>query len=163
MSTENVKFQMESNNIGMGISKVAQVVKYDDFTDDGSDTNGNLTMDEQVPAGSFIIGCKVTVKTGFTGDTTAVLSVGVVNDGNDVSGNTTISILAAARNLVKSCFIGADAGLRAVSSDQSIYLMVAGGSDFSDITAGEMLVEVFYFSTNVELTNGAPTEIALNG
>jgi hypothetical protein len=162
MSTENVKFQMESNNVGMGISKVAQVVKFSDFTDDGSDTNGDLIMTKSVPAGSFIIGSKVTVSEGFVGDTTATLSIGVAKDGNDLSGNGSINVLAAARNLVASAFTSTDNGPVAVSTDQLIYLLVAGGADFSAITAGKMLVEVFYLSTNVELVNGAPTEIHLN-
>lgn len=162
MSVDNVAYQLEANHVGMGIRKVAQVVKYSDFTDDGSDANGDLILGKSVPAGSFILGAKVTVKTGFTGDTTAVLSVGITKDGNDISGNTNINVLAAARNLVTAAFIASDAGMIAVSSDQLVYLQVAGGSDFSDITAGEMLVEVFYLSTNVELTDSQPTEIDLS-
>ena len=162
MSIGNANAQLELSNIGMGIRKISQVVKYSDFTDDGSDTNGDLIMNTTVPAGSFIIGVKVTVKTGFTGDTTATLAVGVAKDGNDLSGNSTINVLAAARNLVASAFTSTDNGPVAVSSAQTVYLLVVGASDFTLITAGEMLVEVFYLSTNVELKNGAPTEIALN-
>ncbi len=162
MSTENVKFQMESNYVGLGIGKVAQIVKFGDFTDDGSDAIGDMSMDKSVPAGSFILGCKVTVKTGFTGDTTATLKIGVSKDDGTLSGNSTINVLDAARNLVKSAFTSSDNGPVAVSSDQIVYLGVTGGSDFGDITAGEMLVEVYYLSTNVELTDSQPTEVNLS-
>ncbi len=157
MSTENVKFQMESNYVGMGIGKVAQIVKYSDFTDDGDNGDGDLELDKQIPAGSFIIGTKVTVKTGFTGDTSAALSVGASEDDDEWSGNTTIDVLSAARNLV------AGDGLKAISAAATVFLTVAGVGDFTLITAGEMLVEVYYLSTNVELIDSQPTEVNLTG
>ena len=162
MSVANVAFQLESNHIGMGIRKVAQIVKYGDFTDDGGDVIGDMSMDKSVPAGSFILGCKVTVKTGFTGDTSATLKIGVAKDGGTLSGNSTINVFTAARNLVASAFISSVNGPVAVSSDQIIYLGVTSDSDFSDITAGEMLVEVYYLSTNLELTDYQPTEVNLS-
>jgi len=163
MSIQNVVEQMEMNHIGMGIRKVAQIVKYSDFTDDGTDTNGDLVLDKQIPAGSFVIGTKVTVKTGFTGDTTAVLAVGAAADGDDWSGNSTMNVYEAVSNLVASAFLGADSGLQAISTANDVCLTVTGGADFTSITAGEMLVEVYYLSTNLELTDSQPTEVNLNG
>ena len=162
MSIQNVAEQLELNYVGMGIRKIAQLIKYDEFTDDGSDGIGDLIMNIQVPAGSFILGCKATVKTGFTGDTTATMKIGTSKDAGDISGNSTLDVFTAARNLVAASFISSDAGLIAVSSDQTVYVGVTGGSDFSDISAGLMLVEVYYLSTNVELTSDAPTEVSLN-
>lgn len=156
MSIGNIAEQLELNHVGMGIRKVAQLVRYSDFTDDGSDAHGDLELDKQIPAGSFIIGTKVTIKTGFSGDTTAVLKVGASADDDEWSGNTTIDVLSAARNLL------AGDGLKAISTAATVYLTVTGGSDFSDIAAGLMLVEVFYLSTNVELTDDQPTEVSLN-
>ncbi len=162
MSIDNVKFQMESNYVGMSFGKVAQIVKYGDFTDDGTDRIGDISMNKSVPAGSFILGCKVTVKTGFTGDSSATLKIGVSKDDGTLSGNSTINVFTAARNLVKSAFTSGDNGPVAVSSAQIIYLGVTAGSDFGLITAGEMLVEVYYLSTNVELTDSQPTEVNLS-
>ncbi len=154
MSTGNVNYELEASLTGIGLRKVSQIVEYGDFTDDGSDANGDLTLTKSVPAGSFIIGSKVTVKTGFTGDTSAALKIGSSADNANYSGNTTHNVLAAANDLVKAAFISSDAGLGAVGSDQIIYLTLAGNADFTSISAGRMLVEVFYFSTNVELTDG---------
>ena len=162
MSTQNVVEQMELNYVGMGIRKIAQLIKYDEFTDDGSDGIGDLIMNTTIPAGSFILGCKATVKTGFTGDTTATMKIGTSKDAGDITGNSTLNVLTAARNLVAASFISSDAGLIAVSSAQTIYVGVTGGSDFGDISAGLMLVEVYYLSTNVELTSDHPTEVSLN-
>ena len=156
MSIDNVAFQLESNHVGMGLRKVAQIVKYSDFTDDGDNTDGDLELDKQVPAGSFIIGTKVTVKTAFEGDTSAILAVGASENDDEWSGNTTIDLSSVARNLV------AGDGLKAISTAATVFLTVTSDSDFSDVTAGEMLVELFYLSTNVELTDSQPTEINLS-
>ena len=156
MSIANVKFQMESNYVGMAFGKVAQVVKYSDFTDDGDDIYGDLVLNKQVPAGSLVIATKVTVKTGFTGDTTAVLSVDDTPDGTDWTGGGTINILAAGRNLMAET----NNGLVVVDTD--VCLTITGASNFTLITAGEMLVEVYYLSTNVELTDSQPTEVNLS-
>ena len=162
MSIGNIAEQLELNYVGLGIRKISQLIRFGDFTDDGSDAIGDVIMNTTIPAGSFILGCKATVKTGFTGDTTATMKVGTSKDAGDISGNTTINVLAAARNLVRASFISSDAGLIAVSSTQTVYVGVTGGADFGSISAGLMLVEVYYFSTNVELTSDHPTEVSLN-
>lgn len=154
MSVGNVNFELENSFTGMGIRKVSQIVNFDEFTDDGSNTDGDFVMNKKVPAGSFIIGSKVTVKNGFAGDTSADLAIGGSVDNSDYSGNTTHDVFTPVNNLVKAAYIGATVGLGAVSSDQSIYLTLTADNDFSDVTAGRMLVEVFYLSTNVELTDG---------
>ncbi len=163
MSIQNVVEQMELNYVGMGIRKISQLIRFGDFTDDGSDGIGDLSMNTQIPAGSFIIGCKATVKTGFTGEgSAATMKVGTTKDNDEISGNTAIDVFTAARNLVKAAFISADAGLIAVSSAQTVYVGVTVTSDFTNVSAGLMLVEVYYFSTNVELTSDHPTEVSLN-
>ena len=162
MSIANVVEQMELNYVGMGIRKISQLIRYDDFTDDGGDGIGDLTMNTQIPAGSFIIGCKATVKTGFTGEgSAATMKVGTSVDNGQISANSTIDVFTAARNLVKAAYVSS-IGLIAVSSAQTVYIGVTVTSDFSDVSAGLMLVEVYYLSTNVELTSDHPTEVSLN-
>ncbi len=151
MSIENVNFELETSSVGLGFRKVRQVITYDDFTDAG--TTGTLTMDDAIPAGSFVIGSKVKVITGFTGDsTTCVLIIGDSGNEDAYSGNSTHNIYTAADNLVLAAFINGDCGLNAEGSDNDILLVATGGgTDFSDVSAGEIVVEVFYFSTNLEL------------
>lgn len=163
MSTQNVVEQMELNYVGMGIRKIAQLIKYSDFTDDGVDGIGDLIMNTQIPAGSFILGCKATVKTGFTGEgSTATMKVGTSKDNGQISGNGTIDVFTAVRNLVKASYAATHLGFIAVSSAQTVYIGVTVSTDFSDVSAGLMLVEVYYLSTNVELTSDHPTEVSLN-
>jgi hypothetical protein len=163
MSADNVKFKMESNNIGVGISKVAQVVKSSEIVDD-TGSAGHLDLDVQIPAGSLVIGSKVTVKRGFIGDSSCTLNVGHVGDSNNYA-RTAHNIFAAVRNLVQPGSEGDEASLGVVATDTTVRLIFGASSSMADIIAdgtGLMLVEIFYFSTNVELKNGAPTEIRLN-
>ena len=164
MSIGNVAEQMELNHVGMGIRKVAQLVDYADFTDSAGVT-GTLVLDKKIPAGSLVIGSKVTVKTGFTGDSSAVMDIGDGSDA-DLFSYTTHSVYTAARNLMEGCDSAAagntGTGIVPISADTSITLTVTGGSAFALITAGLMLVELFYLSTNVELTDDQPTEVSLN-
>jgi len=152
MSSRNVNCELERSPVGMGIRKVSQWILYSDFTDGGS-TAGTKNMAATIPAGSFVIGSKVTVITGFTGNTTCTLGVGVSGTAGAFSGNSTHNIYTAASNLVKAAFISTDCGLVAEGSATTVLLTATGTSDFTSITAGKMLVEVYYLSTNVELND----------
>lgn len=149
----NINPQLEMSPVGLGLRKIAQVIKYSDFTDGGS-TAGNLTMTQQLPAGAFYIGCKATIKTGFTGDTSAVLAVGKTSGEDEFSDGTTLNVYTAGD-------VGqeGEAPLEFLNSAASVYLRLTSASDFTLVTAGEMLLELFYLSTEVELTAGYPPEL----
>lgn len=155
MSIENVNFELESSSVGMGIRKVSQRISYSDFTDAGS--TGTLTMDDTIPAGSFVIGSKVKVTTAFTGTSvsTCTLSIGDAGNADGYSGNTTHSIFTvttAAAQRVLASFINSDCGMVAEGAANEILLVGTDSTgDWSIVSAGEMVVEVFYLSTNVEL------------
>jgi hypothetical protein len=152
----NINAQLELSDVGIGLRKVSQIVKVADFTD-GDGTSGTLNLNKKIPAGSFVIGSKVTVETGFSGDTTCVLDIGNSDDA-DAYSYTTHNIFASANNLVE----GADSstggttgeGLKAVPTATTVLLTATSGSDWGLVTAGKMLVEVLYISTNVELIDG---------
>jgi hypothetical protein len=110
-----------------------------------------LAMTLTVPAGSFILGSKVKVETGFTGNTSAHLTIGDGSDADCYSGNTYHDVYTAADNLVKAAFITTDCGLIATGSAATITLTVTTASDFTSVTAGQMFVEIFYLSTNPEI------------
>ena len=158
MSIANVNNQLERGGVGMGIRKVAQWVSYGDFTDGGS-TDGTLNLTDTIPAGSFVLGTKVKVTTGFTGDTTCVLDIGNSSDA-DAYSYTTHNIYTAADNLVE----GADSssggttgtGLAPIASATTVKLTATGASDWGNVSAGTMLVEVYYLSTNVEGQDNYP-------
>lgn len=153
MSIRNVNLELERSPVGMGIRKIDQIVLYSDFTDGGS-TAGTLTMKNQIPAGSFVIGSKVKVVTGFTGDTTCVMDVGNSGD-DDAYSFTTHNIYTAATNLLENADAsggGTYTGFVPVTTATSVILTATSGSDWGLVTAGRMYVEVFYLSTNAEVT-----------
>jgi len=150
MSAGNATTELEMSPVGMGISKVSQWVKYSDFTDGGS-TSGTLDLTQTLPVGAFVLGTKVKVTTGFSGDTTATLAVGNTSDTNKYTDNTTVNVLAAA-----TVGESAEDPLEFIASATTVRLTVTGAVAFSSIGAGKMLVEVFYFSTKVELGKGHP-------
>jgi hypothetical protein len=162
MSTDNTKFKLESNNIGMGISKVAQVVRASEIVDDDNQA-GHLVLNEQIPAGAFVIGSKITVAEAFDGDSGVNVLVGVTGTVGKFSGVAHV-LTAAARNLVQASKDSSDRGVVAIGTAVDARLTFGTDSDMTDVLAGngKLLVEIFYLSTNVELQNGAPTEINLN-
>lgn len=154
MSAGTVNVELERSQVGMGIRKISQDIAYGDFTD--ANGTGTLTMTDTIPAGSFVLGSKVKVTTGF-GDagvsiTTCTLSIGDAGNADGYSGNTTHDIFTVADNLVLASFINSDCGIVAEGSANEILLVgTDSGGDWSEVSAGEMAVEVFYFSTNLEL------------
>jgi len=146
MSVGNVNFELEASDVGMGIRKVSQTVLYSDLTD--SELTGSLELTDTIPEGSFVIGSKVTVKTGFTGgnNTTAVVTIGATAGEDDWSDATSMSVADADVLGEES-----EVDLEYQSSAAAVHVRVTVDSDYTTISAGEMVVEVFYLSTVLEL------------
>lgn len=165
MSAGTVNTELELSPVGLGLEKIAQIVDFGDFTDGGAAV-GTLNLSKQIPAGSFVFGSKVTVRTGFTGDTNCVLDIGNSGD-DDAYSYTTHNIYTAANNLVEGCDSSTGGttgtGIVPVATATTVLLTATSASDWGLVTAGRMLVEVFYFSTNAELylTNGYPRAVDL--
>jgi len=158
MSSRTINCDLERSAVGLGLRKIAQWIDASDFTDGGG-TTGTLTMTEQLPAGSFYIGCKATVKSAFDDDTTCVLTVGKTSGEDEFSDGTSISLAAVAD-------VGqeGEAPLEFLASDTSVYLVATSASDFTDVAEGDgkMLLELFYLSTEVELVDNYPDKYNSN-
>ena len=156
--SRKVNLDLERSPVGIGIRKVGQWVTYDQFTD-GTGTSGTKTLTKQIPAGSIVIGSKVTVTEGFAGDTTAVADIGDGSD-EDLFSQATFNVFAALANQVRACDIassGAGRGIAPVDADTTVTVTVTAGSDWGLVTAGKMYVEVIYLSTNPEIIDNAQT------
>jgi hypothetical protein len=127
-----------------GVKRVTQTtgLDFDDFTDGGS-TSGHVDLTTALPAGALVIGWRATVATGFTGDTTAVIGVGVSGDTDRFSQDGTQSVLAAAT--VGSANPATADGGDGLNAAQTVRITVTGTADFTSIAAGSIsLFEVFY-------------------
>ena len=120
---------------------ITQSVAFGEFTD--VDTKGHIDLTTPMPKGAIPLGCKFVVTTGFTGDTTAIVQAGVSGDTDRFTLNVDQSVLAAATVGSLPATDGADG----MAAAQTIRVTVTGGADFTSISAGVMVVSVFYIET----------------
>jgi hypothetical protein len=88
-----------------------------------------------------VVGVKVDVITGFTGDSSCTLAVGTSGDSNLFSNNTTVVIYTAA-----TVGIGAQNDAFTTASTD-VLLTATSGSDFTSVSAGKMIVTIYYMPT----------------
>lgn len=120
--------------------KITQTVLYSQFTDGGS-TSGTFTLTAgTIPAGATVLFSSVSAITGFTGDTSAVITIG---DGTDVDRyNTgTPSVFTTAANGIS---VGAPSGTQYHAAAKSVVLTVTSATDFGAVAAGSVTVNVYY-------------------
>jgi len=130
----------------MGIRKICQIVKIGDFTDGGS-TSGYVDLGNKLPAGSFVIGTKVDVSEAFTGDGSAVLSVGISDTPNAFANDINV-FTAGVKG--ESNYTQAQQYREA---ETTVRLTVTSDSDFTEISAGRLRIDLYYLSTEPELLN----------
>jgi hypothetical protein len=121
---------------------VSQDLKIADFTDNTNAT-GYIDITDKLPAGAIVLGWKAVVGTGFSGDTTAVIEIGVSGTLDKFSVDTSQSVLTAGT-------VGSSSKLSAnnfLGSATTVRVTVTGGADFTSITAGEMVVTIYYVQT----------------
>ena len=118
---------------------VSQSLDHAAFTD-GTSTSGYLDFTTgQIPANSLVLGWKAVISEAFTGDTTGVLTVGVSGGTSNYTGDTDLSCYTAAT-------VGS-APAEATAFEASAVtprVTVTGTSDFSSVTAGTMVVTIYY-------------------
>lgn len=108
------------------------------FTDGGS-AAGTYQLKSPIPAGAHVLATTYTEITGFTGDTSAVMTVG---DGTDAdrynTGTPSVYTTAAAVSA------GVPSGTQGHATAVYPTLTVTSASDFTAVTAGAVKVSVFY-------------------
>lgn len=153
VSAYNINAALARSPEGIAFGKVAQRVKAADFTDGGSKA-GTLTMNQQIPAKSFVLGTFVNVIEAFDDDTSAALKVGKTSGEDEFSDGTSIDVSSAG-----AAGDSPEDPLEFLASAQSVYLQLTSATDFSLIAAGdgEMIVEVWYLTADrSDLTRGYP-------
>lgn len=141
-TAEAPDWNLISGNGAAAVNFITQTVDFDDFTDGGG-AAGTLQMDDSIPAGAIFLYSKVLVPAGFAGDTSAVL---VIGDGSDVDRyNTgTPSVFATAATGVE---MGDPSGGQFHTAAVQPTLTVTSGSDFGSVSAGQLVVTLFYLPT----------------
>lgn len=142
-ATTRVKVRLKAKVLphtdGPRVEAITENLVLADFTDGGA-TTGTATLATQIPAGALVLGWKATVATGFTGDTTAVIQVGVTGDADRFSSVVTNSVLAAGT-------VGANAQGAAnayCAAATSVLVTVTGAADFTSVAAGNLDLTIYY-------------------
>jgi hypothetical protein len=110
------------------------------FTDN-TNTTGYKDFARQLPKNSLVIGWKAVVSTGFTGDTSATVIVGISGDTDAFSSVTTNSCYAAG---TVGCGAGAASTNQFCAAATTPRVTVTGNADFTSITAGSMKITLYY-------------------
>lgn len=127
---------------GASLVKIEQTVLRAAFTDGGA-AIGTFTLTAgTIPVGAFVLAASITAVTGFTGDTSAVLTIG---DGSDVdrynTGTPNVFVTAAA-----GVDAGVPSGVRYHTTAKSIILTITSAADFTNVSAGSVTVELYYLT-----------------
>ena len=143
---ENVKHwtKYQDNNRDddwrQGLHVLVQRVAFGDFTDGGS-TVGTLALTETIPVGAFVLRATLQNVTGFTGDTSATMTIG---DGTDVDryNAATPSVFTTANAID----MGAPSGTQIHAAAATVTLTVTSNSDFGAVVAGAATVCIYYLN-----------------
>ncbi|KKN88750.1 hypothetical protein LCGC14_0246410 [marine sediment metagenome] len=125
------------------IGVITETVAFGAFTNETGTALGNIDLGTDVPVGGIPLGCRFEVTTGFTGDTTAIIQCGVSSDLDRFTLNVDQSVLAA--GVVGS--VPATDGADGMAAVQTPRITITGGADWDNISAGELIANVYYLET----------------
>jgi hypothetical protein len=114
-----------------------------DFTDNAGTATGFKDMATQLPAYSQVLGWETDTKTGFGGDTSAVIQVGIAGTLAKFSAVTTVSVYTAIRGGCQSPVASNNFLLAATT----VRATITGAADFTTIAtaaAGELDLKMRY-------------------
>lgn len=120
-----------------GVHIIEERVTRAQFTDGGS-TSGTKALTQKIPAGAIVLQAVLLDVKGFTGDTSATITIG---DGTDVDRyNTgTPSVFADAAVLD----VGVPSGTKVHTAEKTVTCTVTSGADFTNCTAGSFTVRIY--------------------
>jgi hypothetical protein len=126
------------------ISVISKSCAIGDFTDN-LDATGYIDMGAGVlPAGAIPLGWKAVVTTGFIGDTSAVISVGVAGDLARFTADATQSVFGAA---TVGSGVPQDKSCDGIAAAQNPRITITSAADFTNVSAGEMTVYLYFIQT----------------
>lgn len=124
---------------------IAQRVTFSQFTDGGG-TSGTKDLNASIPAGSYVTKTLVVNITGFTGDTSATLIVGVTGGDTDRYNTGTPSVFTTAAQGVD---MGVPSGTAWHTAAATPTALITSGSDWGLVTAGAVTIYIFYRGTAI--------------
>lgn len=112
---------------------------------DDAGTSGRIDLTVLLPAGAIPLGWKAVTTVAFSGDTTAVISVGIAGDTTRFTADATQSCFTV--GTVGSAPLAASA-FDGIGAAQAIRVTITGTADFTNINVlGAMTMHVYYIAT----------------
>lgn len=121
-----------------GLHVVQARVELADFTDGGA-AAGTVVLSETIPVGAWVQQAILKNVTGFTGDTSATITVG---DGTDVDRyNTGTPSVFTTANAID---LGVPSGTKIHTAAGTVTVTVTSATDFTAVTAGAFTILISY-------------------
>lgn len=118
--------------------EIRQTVTRAQMTDGGS-TAGTIALTETLPVGAWVLRTLLRNVTGFTGDTSAVITVG---DGTDVDRyNTGTPSVFTTANAID---LGAPSGTQIHTAAATVTATITSAADFTNVAAGQFTISIYY-------------------
>ena len=120
---------------------ISQTVLKSAFTDGGA-TVGTKTLTTQIPAGAIFLYSEVVVNVAFSGDTSAVLTIGDGSDVDRYNTGTPSLFTTGAKEM------GNPSGNRYHTAAATVTLTVTSTADFTNVNVlGSVTVNLYYIQT----------------
>jgi hypothetical protein len=126
---------------GGGYGCLNQTFAYDDLVDGGG-ASGTLALDEGMPDGAVVQQTVLHSLTGFTGDTSAVITVG---DGTDVDRYNTGTPSVFTTN-ASGVAMGAPSGTVWHDDAATVTVTITSNGDYSSVSAGQATILICYWT-----------------
>ena len=133
------KTDLTDNDWALTWGEIRESVTRADFTDGGL-TVGTVALTEQIPNKAWVMRCILRDVTGFTGDTSAVLTVG---DGTDVD-RYSLASAPSVFTTANAIDLGAPSGVQIHVAAATVTLTATSGADFTNVTAGALTISIYY-------------------
>lgn len=126
---------------GGGLGCINQTFAYDDMVDGGG-ASGTLVLDEGIPDGARVDQSILHSLTGFSGDTSAVITIG---DGTDVDRYNTGTPSVFTTN-ASGCDLGMPSGTAWHDDAKNVTVTITSNADFTSVSAGEATISICYWT-----------------
>lgn len=124
-----------------GYGCINQTFAYDDLVDGGG-ASGTLDLDEGIPDGAVVQQAVLHSLTGFTGDTSAVITIG---DGTDVDRYNTGTPSVFTTN-ASGVALGVPSGTSWHDDAATVTVTVTSNADYTSVSAGQATILVCYWT-----------------
>lgn len=132
--------QLEAGTAG-NLRTFSETVTFDQFTDGGAALGTYLITAGTIPAGATFLVAQLESVVGFTGDTSAVLTIGNASGDVDRYMTGTPSVFTTAAGGVA---LGAPSGTTYHATEGAITLFVTSATDFTNVNAGSLSLRFYY-------------------